>query len=104
VYCGYTIEVFGLRSAFTEAAPQIVGDIRAGYPYVAVSADGAHHAVTAGPDGHLSVNGTALEDYPFRQPYRHPLSQTWLTWWQLTLEDPFWYRKQRQSTGQPSDL
>ncbi|WP_328837700.1 hypothetical protein [Streptomyces europaeiscabiei] len=96
VYCGHTIEPFGLRSAFTEAGPQIVRDVRAGSRYVAVATDGAHHVVSADADGRLSADGVALEDYPFPPPYRHPIPQTWLAWWQLATEDPFWYRNQRQ--------
>lgn len=104
VYCGHTVEPFGLRSVFTEAAPQIVRDMRAGYPYVAVAVDGVHHTVGADDDGRLTADGVALEDYPFPQPHRHPLPQTWLAWWQLTLEDSFWHRKQRHSEGRPRDL
>jgi hypothetical protein len=104
VYCGHTVEPFGLRSAFTEAAPQIVRDVQAGYSYVAVAADGAHHVVTADTNGRLSADGTPLEDYPFPQPHRHPLPETWLAWWRLTLEDPFWYRSQRHHQGHPRDL
>ncbi|WP_405467489.1 hypothetical protein [Streptomyces canus] len=47
VYCGHTVERFGLRSAFTESAAQIVRDVRAGYAYVAVATDGVHHPVGA---------------------------------------------------------
>ncbi|MER5257475.1 hypothetical protein [Streptomyces sp. NPDC002855] len=97
VYCGYTVESFGLRRAFTEAAPQIMRDLRAGYPYSAVSADGTHQTVVANENGRLTAEGIALEDYSFPQPRRHPLPETWLTWWELTLKDPFWYRKQRLS-------
>ncbi len=104
VYCGHTVEPFGLRSVFTESAPQIVRDIRAGYPYVAAATDGTHHAVVADADGRLAADGVALDDYAFAQPCRHPLPQTWLAWWQLTLEDPFWYRKQRHCAGSPRDL
>ena len=96
VYCGHTVdEPFGLRAAFAEAAPQIVRDLRAGYPYVAVAADDTHHPVTADDDGRLLADGVALEDYRFFQPYRQPLPQTWLMWWQFAVEDPFFCRKQR---------
>jgi hypothetical protein len=104
VYCGYTVESFGERSAFTEGGPQIVRDVRAGYAYVAVGADGTHHEVTPDAEGRLYADGVALEDYPFAQPYRHPLRQTWLTWWQLATEDPFWYRNQRHGEGRSRDL
>ncbi len=97
VYCGHTVMPFGLRWAFTEAAPQIVRDIRAGYPYVAVAADGARHIVSAGADGRLAVDGVALGDYPFPQPEQHPPPEPWLAWWQLATEDPHYYRDQRQS-------
>ncbi|WP_234437089.1 hypothetical protein [Streptomyces maremycinicus] len=93
-----------MRSVFTEAAPQIVHDVRAGYPYFAVAADGVHHVVTAYTDGRLSADGAQLEDYPFPQPHRHPLPQTWLSWWQLALDDAFWYRQQRHPEGYRRDL
>ncbi|MFH8701324.1 hypothetical protein [Streptomyces chartreusis] len=95
VYCGHTVERFGLRSAFTESAVQIGRDVRAGYPYTAVATNGVHHPITVGADGGLWADGVVLEDYPFPQPHRHPLPQTWLAWWKLALDDPFWYRKQR---------
>ncbi len=95
VHCGHTVERFGLRSAFTESAAQIVRDIRAGYTYVAVATDGVHHPVTVDADGRPWADGVVLEAYPFPQPHRHPLPQTWLTWWQFVLHDPFWHRRQR---------
>ncbi|WP_406485905.1 hypothetical protein [Streptomyces phaeochromogenes] len=95
VYCGHTVERFGLRSAFTESAAQIARDVRAGYLYVAVAADGVHHPVTVGADSCLWADSVALESFPFPQPHRHPLPQTWLAWWQFVLDDPFWYRRQR---------
>jgi hypothetical protein len=83
--------------SFTEAGPQIVRDIQAGYPYVAVAADGAQHVVSVGAYRRLAADGLALEDHPFPQPDQHPLPGTWLAWWQLATNDPYWYRKQRQA-------
>lgn len=86
----------GFREAFTEAGPQIARDIAAGYLYVAVAASGAQQVVSAGADGRLAADGAALEDYPFPPRDREPLPQTWLGWWQLATDDPYWYRKQRK--------
>ncbi|MFJ1742481.1 hypothetical protein ACIOG4_27880 [Streptomyces microflavus] len=103
VYCGYTVEQFGVKSAFTEAGPQILRDVRAGFPYAALASDGARQEVAVDAGGLLVAGGYALEDYPFALPYRHPLPQTWLAWWRLALEDPFWYRRQRRSEGRTLD-
>ncbi|MFI7087538.1 hypothetical protein ACIBUR_28580 [Streptomyces anulatus] len=103
VYCGYTVERFAVKSAFTEAGPQILRDVRAGFPYSALASNGSRHDVAVDADGLLMAGGIALENYPFALPHRHPLPQTWLAWWRLALEDPFWYRRQRRSEGRTLD-
>ncbi|MEY9848335.1 hypothetical protein ABH940_005436 [Streptacidiphilus sp. BW17] len=100
VYCGW-MDDRGIRTTFTEASSQIARDLQAGYRYSAVASEGTHHDVSVDPDGLLRADGVALEDYPFAQPHRNPPPETWLAWWQLTREDAFLYRNQRQRTGTP---
>ncbi|MFI5736093.1 hypothetical protein ACIA49_38625 [Kribbella sp. NPDC051587] len=95
-YCGYTVQSSVLRSAFTEAAPEIARDILAGYQYVVVAADGTRHVVSIGADGHLIADGAALDGCSFNEPTGEPSAETWRGWWQLTSGDPFYHRTQRQ--------
>jgi hypothetical protein len=60
LYCGRTGPDFSRD--FTEPGMQIVRDIRAGYPYNVVYADGTRHTVTAGTDGQLYADNQPLDD------------------------------------------
>ncbi|PVC81585.1 hypothetical protein [Streptomyces sp. CS014] len=94
VHCGYTIRR-DIRTAFVEPSVQVTRDIRAGFPYSVVTADGTQHDVTVDEEGHLAAAGAPLADVPLQTPRNHCRPEVCEGWWELTTSDAFLYRRQR---------
>lgn len=98
IYCGTTVRSW-IPMDFTEPGDQVARDIRAGYPYVAVTADGTSHAVTVDGDNRLFADSRPLGQLPLRSLRDHPHTAVWQERWQLAATDAFEYRDQRHLHG-----
>ncbi|GAA3679255.1 hypothetical protein GCM10022420_070890 [Streptomyces iranensis] len=98
IYCGATVRSL-IPMDFTEPEDQVARDIQAGYPYVAVTADGTHHVVSVDGGNRLFADGSLLAQLPLRSPRDHPHTEFCQERWQVAATDAFEYRAQRHLHG-----
>lgn len=98
IYCGTTIRSY-IPMDFTESEDQVARDIQAGYPYVAVVADGTRHVISVDGDNRLFADGSPLAQLSLRSPRDHPHIELCQERWQVAATDAFEYRNQRHLRG-----
>ncbi len=98
IYCGTTVRSF-ISMDFTESEDQVARDIQAGYPYIAVTADGTHHVVSVDGGNRLFADGSPLAQLPQGSPRDHPHTEVCQDRWQAAATDAFEYRTQRHLHG-----
>ncbi|GLF95513.1 hypothetical protein [Streptomyces yaizuensis] len=94
IYCGTTVRSF-IPMDFTESEDQVTRDIQAGYPHVAITADGTRHVVSVDGGKRLLADGSPLAHLPLHSPRDHPHTEFCHERWLVAVTDAFEYRDQR---------